>query len=392
MTAEPTSASRLRLGEEFREIHQQLRLSSSRDYFAIHQRMSIRPIDMTQAFLDINPYAVHFSGHGTADGALCFENMLGEMHPIHPEALAALFKQFPNIQCVILNACYSIAQADAIAAHIPFVIGMNKEVGDKAAIAFSTGFYQALGAKRSISDAYELGCVQIQLQGIPEYLTPTLVQKTGQAKHIAIERLKLQHKQVQTSDNFPHELEIDGPSGGRKPKSRLIEDLIWKASTVENFIKKRMILEEASNLDPYDPVVYRLLAWFSQRLTDYSAAIRYDHQAIHIDGSYGKAYVGLVISGNRTGDYATLQNAWVSLRNVCSETERPFHEGAYWYADSQESFGNYAEAYKWFKHITENWWEPLSKYEEWLQEDARKQVNLLHDSLSDKISLQQDVQ
>lgn len=49
---------------------------------------------------------------------------------------------------------------------------MNQAIGDDAAISFAIGFYQALGAGRSIEDAYKLGCVQIRLQGIPEHLTP----------------------------------------------------------------------------------------------------------------------------------------------------------------------------------------------------------------------------
>ena len=51
---------------------------------------------------------------------------------------------------------------------------MNTSIGDRAAIAFSVGFYQALGAGRAIDDAFDLGCTQIHLKGIPEYLTPII--------------------------------------------------------------------------------------------------------------------------------------------------------------------------------------------------------------------------
>lgn len=54
---------------------------------------------------------------------------------------------------------------------------MNQAIGDKAAIAFSIGFYQALGAGRTTEEAYKLGVVQIRLQGIPEHLTPVLNKK-----------------------------------------------------------------------------------------------------------------------------------------------------------------------------------------------------------------------
>lgn len=53
----------------------------------------------------------------------------------------------------------------------------SKAIGDNAAIAFAIGFYQALGAGRTIEDAYRFGCVQIRLQGIPEHLTPVFIQR-----------------------------------------------------------------------------------------------------------------------------------------------------------------------------------------------------------------------
>lgn len=176
ISADPTDAARLRLGEEVREIQEKLQLAKLRDRFALHQRASIRPVDLTQALLDLNPQIVHFSGHGTPMGELCFEDEIGKTHPVPAEGLAGLFEQFANqVKCVVLNACYSETQAESIVKHIDYVVGMEKAIGDKAAIAFSVGFYQALGAGRSFEDAYKLGRVQIKLRGISEDLTPVLM-------------------------------------------------------------------------------------------------------------------------------------------------------------------------------------------------------------------------
>jgi hypothetical protein len=193
LAADPTNASRLRLGEEFREIDEQLTLAKQRDHFSLAlPQLSLRPKDIARALLNVQPQIVHFSGHGTSEGALCFENEIGQTHLVQPDALAALFEQFANqVNCVLLNACYSETQAKAIAEYIEYVIGMNRAIGDKAAIAFAIGFYQALGAGRTIEEAYKLGCVQIRLQGIPEHLTPVLVKK-GQAKPLPQEATELQ--------------------------------------------------------------------------------------------------------------------------------------------------------------------------------------------------------
>lgn len=134
LAADPSNASRLRIGEEFREIQEQLKLSLLREQFKLHlPLLSVRPVDITQALLDSHPQIVHFSGHGSSTGDLCFEDQIGQIQSVQPDALASLFEQFADqIQCVLLNACYSEIQAQAIAKHIKYVIGMNQAIGDKS--------------------------------------------------------------------------------------------------------------------------------------------------------------------------------------------------------------------------------------------------------------------
>lgn len=55
---------------------------------------------------------------------------------------------------------------------------MKKEIGDRAALEFAVGFYDALGAGRSIEFSHKLGCSAIRMAGIAENLTPVLKQKT----------------------------------------------------------------------------------------------------------------------------------------------------------------------------------------------------------------------
>lgn len=179
LSASPTNESRLRVDQEAREIQEKLQLAKMRGNFEYQIRLAVRPADLTQALLDIEPRIVHFAGHGSASGALYLENELGKSHPVDPETLASLFKLVSEqVECVLLNACYTDSQANAIVEHIKYVIGMSQAISDKAAIAFSVGFYQALGAGKSIEQAYEFGVVQIRLQGIPEHLTPVLIKKS----------------------------------------------------------------------------------------------------------------------------------------------------------------------------------------------------------------------
>lgn len=178
LMSDPSDEVSLRLGEEFREIQEKLQRSKWRSRIKLEMMTSVRSQDISQGLLDKRPNIVHFSGHGSKDGAIHFESNMGKSLLVEPDALSDLFAQFAtHVECVILNACYSDLQARAISQHIDYVVGMSKEIDDKAAIAFSTGFYQAIGAGKSIEEAFKLGIVQIRLQGIPEHLTPVLIKK-----------------------------------------------------------------------------------------------------------------------------------------------------------------------------------------------------------------------
>ncbi|MEO1067529.1 MAG: CHAT domain-containing protein [Cyanobacteria bacterium J06638_6] len=184
LAANPKTTSRLRLDEELRDIEEGLKRSQQRDQFSLTQRLAARPRDVQRAMLDEAPQIVHFSGHGEGDEGLVFENESGQAHLVSGAALADLFKLFADpasnpdpVHCVVLNGCYSAVQAEAIAAHVPYVIGMTRAIGDRAAIEFAVGFYDALGAGRPVEFAYKLGCTAISMAGKPESATPILINK-----------------------------------------------------------------------------------------------------------------------------------------------------------------------------------------------------------------------
>ena len=68
--------------------------------------------------------------------------------------------------CVVLNACDSDQQSEAIVAHINYVVGMSQPMLDKAATIFAVGFYQGLAAGKSVEQAYKLGCLAIQISSV----------------------------------------------------------------------------------------------------------------------------------------------------------------------------------------------------------------------------------
>lgn len=172
----PVDTNRLRLSEENREITKALRESDFRDKFNFFQEWAVKVNDLQHHLLRYNPDIVHFCGHGNEYSELILEDNTGLAKPIPLNALSKLFSLLKkNIKCVILNACYSEDQAKAIAESIEYVIGMSKEIGDLSAINFSKAFYQALGYGENFEKAFELGCLQIGLEGLEDYEIPKLI-------------------------------------------------------------------------------------------------------------------------------------------------------------------------------------------------------------------------
>ncbi len=171
LSANPNDTNQLRLNEEFREIREGLSVSGNSNLFEVRQGGATRTKDLRRLILSYQPHIIHFSGHASEEG-IFLETDSGHYTAVTGQTLANLFSLFSDtVNCVILNSCYSNAQATEIVKQIPYVIGMNAAIKDNAAIQFSMGFYDALGAGRTIEDAYKFGCNAIQLENNHDEVT-----------------------------------------------------------------------------------------------------------------------------------------------------------------------------------------------------------------------------
>lgn len=177
LSANPKGTTPLRIEEELRDVKEGLtRRAKLRDNFALVSEHAVRTRDVQRALLEHNPFILHFSGHGKGSKGLLLENEIGGVKEVSVEAIASLFGLFKDsLKCVVLNACYSEVQAKAISEHIPFVIGMSAEIGDKASVEFSVAFYDAIGAGKGIKFAFDLATVAIKLVGINQAHVPILL-------------------------------------------------------------------------------------------------------------------------------------------------------------------------------------------------------------------------
>ena len=182
--AVPRGTPAIDLDEEVREISEGLVRSRNRDQFEFIQRHAVRPRDLRRVLLDLDQEIdiIHFAGHGVEDHpqygtGLLLEDEQGHPMTVNGEVLSRLFGLFSGIRCVLINGCDSVSAAHDIATVVPYVIGMRGRITDSGAIAFATGFYDAIAAGKEIEFAFEMGKSNVELEGLRDAHKPTLVRQ-----------------------------------------------------------------------------------------------------------------------------------------------------------------------------------------------------------------------
>ncbi|MFZ4663481.1 MAG: tetratricopeptide repeat protein [Caldilineaceae bacterium] len=192
LAANPTDTVRLRADEESRAIDEALRKSEFRDKFQIEKHFAVRVEDLDDLLLRHQPDIVHFCGHGSNTGEIIFQNANGHAEVASIDALSNLFKVLKdNIRCVVLNACYSKPQAQAIAEHIDCVVGISDTITDTASIRFAKSFYLGMGYGRSIQTSFELA--KIATVGLGEQDIPQLLATKSNPSEVVLVRGEKPH-------------------------------------------------------------------------------------------------------------------------------------------------------------------------------------------------------
>jgi WD40 repeat protein len=213
--ANPRGSAPLDLPREFREINEEIRLSTFRDAMELILVPGTRPVDLLRKLNESQPQVVHFSSHGSSDEILLeaeggtdeaahspdwatrsssgrdmktvgpdeFEGAdgPGQPHPVRGSALADVLRSCDegNLRLVVLNACDSRPQAEALTEVVDCVVSMNRTITDRAAIKFAASFYGALAFGRSVKKAFDQGVARLRAEGIAESGTPELLVRAG---------------------------------------------------------------------------------------------------------------------------------------------------------------------------------------------------------------------
>ncbi len=230
IASNPIDTAPLRIGREIKGISDALKLSSCNQMFKFEFRITTTPTDLRRALLEYHPAFVHFSGHGEGEAGILIEDDNGKAKLVTSEMLTRLFELFSNeVECILLNSCYSEIQADAISKNINWVIGMRHGISDDAAIIFSIAFYDAIGAGEDIEFAYRLASNALLMECPEESETPVLKTNPNRSntnKPTGLSDNDITNAENKTQLNAPRHYRKDPVFTGRNEKLSEVIDAI----------------------------------------------------------------------------------------------------------------------------------------------------------------------
>lgn len=164
LAANPVELQPLQLGEECRAIEDGIRAATFREQIRFCSRWAARLDDLMQVLNEHSQSVLHFCGHGDGAQGLCFQSENGGTLSISADGLTRVIEAAgTSVAVIVLNACYSELQAQALVSCVPCVIGASSAISDKDAIAYAAAFYGALAYGKSVANAHQQGTTAVQL-------------------------------------------------------------------------------------------------------------------------------------------------------------------------------------------------------------------------------------
>lgn len=206
LAANPSAMPPLALDEECAAIERELRMTIGRDDFELRAKWAVGVDDLSRHLLELSPTIIHFSGHGargpdgrgepastsssrsqrdvvaagSSNSGIYLHGDDGGSQLVTPRALAMLIKSATDsARLVVLNACYSDDQAEALLTTVDCVVGMTGVIGDDAARSFAVALYRTLGNRRSVADAFQHAVATLAAKQLPDEISPRCRTRDG---------------------------------------------------------------------------------------------------------------------------------------------------------------------------------------------------------------------
>lgn len=160
----PSDCHRLRCDIEMRTISSALQTTPVIDGIEIKSEWAVQANDLDKILFKHRPEILHIAC-STSGEDLLFDNEMGNSQLVNQESMLAFLQPISSdLDCVLLSACNTDWLAHSLSEAIYCAVGMPGIISDEAAIAFTSGFYTAIGQQSDYTAAYHSGIAKMRLQ------------------------------------------------------------------------------------------------------------------------------------------------------------------------------------------------------------------------------------
>jgi CHAT domain-containing protein len=189
MTASPKDWKQLDLQRERELLEEALKPLQDKGQVKLTWLAGHGWLDLQKAMRRGPWHIFHFIGHGgfsemTQEGLIALEDEEGKAYRLYATRLSQLLTDHYSLHLVVLNSCegakgndldvFSSTAATLVRNGIPAVLAMQHEITDKAAMALSRAFYDALAegwpVDMAVSEARK--AINLEIENTLEWGTP----------------------------------------------------------------------------------------------------------------------------------------------------------------------------------------------------------------------------
>lgn len=168
VAANPKDTLKLELKEELRRLRNRMSDNVEIGNAELLVAWAARPPDLQTAVRENRPQIVHFAGHGSRDG-VWLENDEGNSQLLSKESLTLILGASPELRLVVLNACATAWQTEALRGFVEYVVGTPALIEDSVALDFTSHFYRGLAVGNTVRDAFYNAQKKLGIQNQERY-------------------------------------------------------------------------------------------------------------------------------------------------------------------------------------------------------------------------------
>jgi Tfp pilus assembly protein PilF len=196
LLTDPEGEEKRRRREEIRRVKAAKDRARNGDQFDVDSQPDVDAARFSQEVSKLEPFIIDIFGNEGGIEDLVFEKSIKEAVFTESEKIqliSDLFRVYSesvkSVECIILNGCYSISQAQEIVQHVEFVIGIDHALGEENITDFLEEFYYQVFSERGIKGAHSFGCNRVKRKNSKDIhdLLPKLLNRKEAEKRIVLE-------------------------------------------------------------------------------------------------------------------------------------------------------------------------------------------------------------